>query len=192
MLKKLPRSVGRALQGWRAGFDKLACQSEALAAVPSSLTVTSPAFEEGQPVPVRYTDDGEKMSPPIAWRGVPERARSVAILIEDADSPTPQPLVHAIIHGLPGHDGLLTEGALDHERASRSDAARLGRNSYLMQRYLPPDPPPGHGAHRYVIQVFAADVEPGFGKAPGRSELLDWLAAHALAKGSLVGTYTRR
>lgn len=62
---------------------------------------------------------------------------------------------------------------------------------------MPPDPPPGCGAHRYVFQgyvfqVFALDCVPRFESRPGRTELLDKIKGHVIAKGLLIGTYERR
>jgi phosphatidylethanolamine-binding protein (PEBP) family uncharacterized protein len=57
--------------------------------------------------------------------------------------------------------------------------------------WLPPDPPAGRGAHRYVFQVFALDTVPRFESQPGRAELLDKIKGHVIAKGLLIGTYER-
>ena len=105
------------------------------------------------------------------------------LVVEDADAPTPRPLVHAIVVDLPGDaDGALPEGALtspDHD----SEAVHEGRNSFLSAAWLPPDPPPAHGAHRYVFQLFAlgaaADGE-GFGATPGRDAVMDAIKARGL------------
>ena len=75
-------------------------------------------------------------------------------MVEDADAPTPHPLVHAIVVGLEPGDGALAEGALDSADHDGS-GLQAGRNSYLQARWLPPDPPPGHGVHRYAFQLFA-------------------------------------
>jgi hypothetical protein len=61
----------------------------------------------------------------------------------------------------------------------------------MRSEYLPPDPPPGHGIHRYVFQIFALDRQPDFGGSPGRGELIAEIQAHGVAKGVLIGTYAR-
>ena len=43
-----------------------------------SLALRSRLFEEGGDIPRKYTCDGEDVSPPLAWSGVPEEARSLA------------------------------------------------------------------------------------------------------------------
>jgi phosphatidylethanolamine-binding protein (PEBP) family uncharacterized protein len=78
------------------------------------------------------------------------------------------------------------------ERRGRGtpNAARTGRNTMLQAAWLPPDPPPGHGVHRYAFQVFAlAGGE--FDGTPGRDAVLDAISEHGLASGCLIGTYER-
>jgi Raf kinase inhibitor-like YbhB/YbcL family protein len=191
MLEKIPSIVGRAAQHARAGADELTIVDTELTGVNASIAVCSPAFGYNEAIPAQYTADGEGLSPPLEWRGVPMNAEAVVLLIEDADSPTPQPLVHAIVWDLPGSDASLPEGALPTTRDGDPRQDHLGRNSALAASYLPPDPPPGHGRHRYVFQVFALDRVPRFDCRPGRTELLDKIKGHVVAKGLLIGTYER-
>ena len=191
MLEKLPEALGHALRNQRAGLDKTAFHAVDLRAGMAAITVTSLAFADHAPIPERYTADGEGMSPPLQWRGVPAAAASVALIVEDADAPTPQPLVHVIVVALPAAgEGALAAGALP-GADQPVEGLRLGRNSYLQTRWLPPDPPPGHGVHRYVFQVFALEAGADFGEAPGREALLEAIHEHGLASGCLVGTYER-
>ena len=98
--------------------------------------------------------------------------------------------MHAIAVDLLGIDGVLHEGALD-GTSDVDTTLRLGRNSFLGTGWLPPDPPPGHGPHRYAFQVFALADGPAFEGHPGRDTVTVALAARAIASGCLVGTYER-
>jgi Raf kinase inhibitor-like YbhB/YbcL family protein len=187
MLEKIPSFVGRSLTRVRSGFDRIVALRAGVALAPTSIVVTSAAFREGDALPARFTADGPGISPPLAWRDIPEAARALAIVIEDADSPSPMPLVHGIAVRLPPRDGALDEGDLRETGAP----VVVGRNSFFSAAWLPPDPPPGHGDHRYVFQVFAVDRELELGAHHGRSALVDALAGHTLARGLLVGTYRR-
>ena len=190
MLEKLPDLVGHALRGQRAGLDKTAFRAVDLRGGMAAISVASLAFADHAPIPARYTADGVGVSPPLQWTGVPGAAMSVLLIVEDADAPTPQPLVHAIVVELPAGDGALQEAALpsrDHEGAG----LRIGRNSYLQANWLPPDPPPGHGVHRYAFQVFALDAGASFDGEPGREAVLEAIRDHGLASGCLIGTYER-
>jgi Raf kinase inhibitor-like YbhB/YbcL family protein len=190
MLEHLPSAVGQALKGLRPGLDKITSMSPDFATVPDTLQVSSKAFASGEAIPARYTEDGAKVSPPLAWAGIPEGTAAVVLLIEDADSPTLSPLVHAIAWNLAGANGELEEGMLKSEGSGGWPQA-LGKNSFLKPEYLPPDPPSGHGTHRYAFQVFAIDRVLDLEDAPGRGALVEAMKGHVLAKGNLVGRYER-
>lgn len=188
MLEKIPSSLGRAMRGARAGAEGLAYH--VLSAVPAQITLGSPAFTDQGELPARFTADGPGVSPPLEWHGAPPQSAEFVLLIEDPDAPMPHPLVHAIAWQLRGAEGAIAEGALS--RAGRPPhGAPLGRNSYLSREYLPPDPPSGHGTHHYAFELFALDAPAQFDSAPGRTAVIDFLTAHAIAKGMLTGTYER-
>ena len=193
MLENLPDALGHALRDVRAGLDQIAFNQSNLRTGLAAITVSSLAFVDHAPIPARYTADGEGLSPPLQWQGVPAGAASLVLIVEDADAPTPRPLVHAIVVDLSAEDGALAEGALqspDHEGQHLHE----GRNSYLMSGWLPPDPPPGHGKHRYAFQVFAIGqmgVGEAFGDTPGREALMVAIRERAIASGCLIGTYER-
>jgi Raf kinase inhibitor-like YbhB/YbcL family protein len=189
MLEKLPEALGHLLGAQRAGLENILFNTLDLRDGTAKITLTSPAFVDHAPIPAQYTADGEGLSPEIDWNGVPPSATSLALIVEDADSPTPAPLVHAIAVDIDPKRLQLQEGEL--QENGKGTSLSLGRNSYLRQAWLPPDPPPGHGIHRYAFQLFAlADGEP-FKDAPGRHELIEALRKRAIASGCLIGTYTR-
>lgn len=190
MLEKLPDAVGHALRNQRAGLDQVVFNQVGLGHGTASLKLGSLSFADHAPMPALYTADGDGISPPLDWSGVPPQAAALLLIVEDADAPTPHPLVHAIVVDLLPQDGALPEGALK-GGGNDGEGYHAGRNSYLQAAWLPPDPPPGHGVHRYVFQLFALDADPGFSETPGREEVLEAVRSHAFASGCLVGTYTR-
>ena len=95
MLEKLPDVVGHVLRGQRAGLDKIAFQAVDLRGGMAAITVRSLAFADHAPIPEKYTADGAGVSPPLHWTGIPAQATTLVLIVEDADAPTPQPLVHA-------------------------------------------------------------------------------------------------
>jgi len=135
MLERLPAVVGRALRRVRPGVDRFVCRSSVVRSGLPVIEVTSPALGNHEPIPARCTADGECISPPLAWGDVPEATRSIALLVEDADSPTPSPLVHAIAWHIDRALRQLAEGEL----APGDHHPSLGVNSFLRQGWLPPD-----------------------------------------------------
>jgi phosphatidylethanolamine-binding protein (PEBP) family uncharacterized protein len=178
MLEKIPSVIGEALSGLKAGREKTAYHT-VFTDVPETLTLTSSAFIDGADMPACFTADGEGLSPPLAWTGLPAGTVALVVLVEDAGSPTPQPLVHLIAWDVapsPGRPGGMQ---------------RMGRNSFLRPEWLPPDPPRGHGRHDYVLQIYAMRQPLHLTDEPGRGAVIEAMQGHVLAKGHLIGAYAR-
>ncbi len=186
MLEKLPQSIGRALQHRRAGIEKSTIARLLTRKPLPSLQVQSRSFEHQHSIPVAHTADGEGRSPELNWEWLPYATESLVVVIEDPDAPSLEPLVHAIVVNIPPAARSLREGALGEPRA-----LHMGRNSYLRQTWLPPDPPPGHGPHHYLFQVFALRLGAAFSNAPGRQEVCEILGYFAIAAGRTAGVYER-
>lgn len=159
---------------------------------PMTLTVTSSAFADGERIPVKYTGEGEDVSPPIEWSGVPAGTKEFALVCDDPDAPTEDPWVHWVIYKIPADVTSLSEG-LPQTARIKGGPMLQGQNSWSKTSYgyKGPMPPPGHGTHHYHFTVYALDskavVEPGETK----KQLLDEIADHILAQGRLIGIYSR-
>jgi Raf kinase inhibitor-like YbhB/YbcL family protein len=191
VLQKLPAELGAALRGQRAGVENVTYQRLLIARKVPRLGLHSSAFADMQSLPPRFTADGAGISPPLEWFGVPDDAGSLALMVEDGDSPTPHPWVHAIAVNLDPESRALAEDALvlgDDDSPAEVD---LGLNSLLKRGWLPPDPPPGHGQHRYVFQLFALEPGPALPSSIGRQDMIEVILQHAVAAGCLIGTYER-
>lgn len=191
MLEHIPRWLGAVMKGARAGAEKLAIVQPELGAAFGTIDLGSPAFADGGRLPDRFTADGPGISPPLIWGKLPDGTARLALLVEDADAPALQPLVHAVVWGMAADTHRLAEGAIVRDGAGGADGD-VGRNSYFGEGWLPPDPPTGHGVHRYAFQLFALDAGAGEpGTTPGRAAMVRAMAGHVLAAGILIGTYSR-
>ena len=189
MLEKLPEAIGHALEHQRAGMEKILFNAIAPRPQLGLIEVSSPAFAPGSQLPQRYTADGAGVSPPLRWRNVPVATAMLALIVEDADSPTPEPMVHGIVVDMDPREVGLVEGLFN--GPPHPSPEKLGLNSFLMHGWLPPDPPPGHGVHHYAFQVFALAAGQPLSKSPGRGEVSAAIHERAIAKGCLIGTYQR-
>jgi hypothetical protein len=99
VLEKLPEIIGHALINQRAGMDNVVYNLLHRERSVLRMQLQSPAFGFNARIPVRFTADGEGISPPLSWDGVPAQGDSLVLIVEDADAPTPHPLVHAIVAG---------------------------------------------------------------------------------------------
>jgi Raf kinase inhibitor-like YbhB/YbcL family protein len=189
VLEKLPEAIGHALEHQRAGIEKILFHGDRRPEETGRIEITSSAFAAGAALPRRFTADGAGVSPPLRWRNIPAEATALALIVEDADSPTPEPLVHAIVVDIDPREVGFVEGIFSGPPEAAPE--KLGRNSYLTLGWLPPDPPPGHGVHRYAFQVFALAAGEPLSKSPGRGELAAAIHQHSLGRGCLIGTYQR-
>ncbi len=158
------------------------------------IELTSTAFAQGQPIPKRYTGEGEDVSPPLAWKDVPQGAKELVLICDDPDAPTAQPWVHWVIYKIPAGTPGLAEGIGKKARLTDPPGALQGKNSWPAGQtvgYRGPMPPPGNGRHRYFFKLYALEakmvVEPGLDK----DTLLQEIQGHVLAEGQLMGTYER-
>ncbi len=122
-----------------------------------SLTLSSTAFAGGKPIPRRHSGDGEDLSPPLSWSGVPSSARELALIVDDPDAPTKEPWVHWVIYKIPvGTEGF-AEGVPPIGHPGYPPTALQGKNSWGSFGYRGPAPPKGHGVHRYFFKLYALD-----------------------------------
>lgn len=191
MLEHIPQWIGEMLKNVRAGHSKLVIAQDGIYTTGVRIDISSPAFASGARLPIRFTADGEGVSPPLVWDSAPEGTSSFALIVEDPDAPATSPLVHAIVWNLPPNENRLAEGAIAPDGNGDAVGVDVGRNSFLSEGWLAPDPPTGHGSHDYVFQLFALSETPDIGSNPGRSGFVRAIQGRVLAAGILVGTYSR-
>lgn len=152
-----------------------------------SLKVTSTAFSDGGMIPPRYTADGEDISPPLAWEGLPEGTRSVAIIHDDPDAPMGT-WVHWLVWNIPPTVASLAENMPPDKQ--RPDGSRQGTTDFGRIGYGGPAPP--GGTHRYFFKVYALDTLLDLPAGATKPQLEKAIKGHILAQGQLVGKYSRK
>lgn len=156
-----------------------------------SITVRSTAFEDGQPIPGRHTEDGEDLSPELSWSGLPAEAKELALIVDDPDAPTEEPWVHWVIYRIPANIEALAEGIPYASVLAAPAGALQGLNTWETVGYRGPAPPPGHGTHHYHFRLYALDAALELEAELDKSTLLAAIKGHVLAQGELIGTYER-
>jgi Raf kinase inhibitor-like YbhB/YbcL family protein len=152
------------------------------------LTISSPAFTPGGPIPSAYTGEGRDVSPPLAWSGVPAGAKSLALIVDDPDAPDPaapkRVWVHWVLYDLPPTAAGLPEAVADLPAGTRE-----GKNDWGRTGYGGPMPPVGR--HRYFFKLYALDTALGDLRTPTKAELHKTLEGHVLEQAEVVGTYQK-
>jgi len=153
-----------------------------------SMKLTSTAFGENQSIPKLYTCEGQDVSPPLAWSGVPANAKSLALIVDDPDAPDPaaprMTWVHWVLYNIPAGTSALAEGAT---AGGLPKGTLEGSNDWQRTGYGGPCPPIGR--HRYFHKLYALDVTLPDLKKPNKGALERAMKGHILAQTQLVGTY---
>jgi hypothetical protein len=154
-----------------------------------NLQLTSTAFAHGGEIPSKFTCEGQDVSPPLAWSGVPANAKSLALIVDDPDAPDPaapkMTWVHWVLYNIPPGASALPDAA------KQLPAGTLdGINDWKRAGYGGPCPPIGR--HRYFHKLYALDtVLADLGK-PTKARLEAAIMGHVLAQAELIGTYQKR
>jgi Raf kinase inhibitor-like YbhB/YbcL family protein len=144
------------------------------------MTITSPAFADGEPIPDGFTCDGANASPPLHFRHVPRGVNDLAIIVADPDASNGT-FVHWVAWRLPKR-GVPEE----HVPAS----VVQGANGTGSQQYFGPCPPPGP-AHHYVFTLYATSKRLDLAAGASAADVRAAVRGSTLARARLVGTYAR-
>jgi len=156
----------------------------------AAFRLTSPAFEDGQRMPKKYTGDGADLSPPLAWTDPSEGTKAFALLCDDLDAPR-GPWNHWVIWNLPADLRKLSEGIPKQKTLPDLGGARQGNNSWPRIGYGGPTPPRGTGTHRYVFTLYALDTALDLEAGANKAALLAKMGGHVQDKTTLTGTFSR-
>jgi Raf kinase inhibitor-like YbhB/YbcL family protein len=149
----------------------------------AGIELRSTAFNDHAPIPRRYARDGENVSPPLSWSGVPDDAAELLLLCEDPDAPTGT-FVHWLVTGIPPADADLDAG-------QSPPGGRVRANGWGERSWGGPHPPAGDEAHRYFFRLYALPEPVSLPDDATADDVHRAVDAARLAGGTLVGTYQR-
>jgi Raf kinase inhibitor-like YbhB/YbcL family protein len=152
------------------------------------MELSSSSFASGGEIPRRCTCEGEDLAPPLQWSGVPERASSLALIVDDPDAPDPaapqRTWVHWVLYDIAPTASGLPEGG-----RPLPQGAREGLNDWNRRGYGGPCPPIGR--HRYFFKLYALDKALPALPRPTKAAVEQAMRGHVLAQAELVGTYQK-
>lgn len=154
----------------------------------ASLTITSTAFADGANIPIKYTCNGQNISPELDWAQVPAGTASFALIMDDTDAV----YTHWVIFNLPPDaqglpeavpkDEKLANGALQGKSGSGGIGYPTG--------YFGPCPPKG-SPHHYRFTLYALDKPLDLGVGATKDQVLQAMQGHILGQAQLVAIYQR-
>lgn len=165
-----------------AGFAAVALADGQTNQNTKHFVLQSSAFAEGKSIPKVYTCDGKKISPPLSWQGIPDKTKSLVLLVEDPDAPGGL-WNHWVVYNIPPEVKNLLENV------SADTSHMFGRNSWGEIGYGAPCPP--RAEHHYVFKLYALDQMLNLPKKPPYNTVKNAMKGHILAVTTLSGTYKR-
>jgi len=148
----------------------------------SSISISSPAFQAGGDIPAKFTCNGTNVSPELQIGGVPNEAKSLALIVDDPDAPRAL-FTHWIVWNIDPKTTRVAEN-------SAPTAGVQGTNDFGKRNYGGPCPP--SGTHRYFFKIFALDTKLESKPGARRAELDAAMRGHVLAQGELMGRYSHK
>lgn len=154
------------------------------------MKIHSQAFDDGGGIPARFTCEGDDVSPPLAWEGVPADSRSLVLIVDDPDAPDPDAprmtWVHWVLFNLPPDADGLPENVAG---TALPAGTASGLNNWNRGGYGGPCPPIGR--HRYFFKLYALDTGLTGLSQPTKADVESAMQGHILAEASLMGTYRK-
>jgi Raf kinase inhibitor-like YbhB/YbcL family protein len=154
--------------------------SEAPKEATHGMTISSPAFADGKSIPAKYTCDGSDTIPPLAFAGVPQAAKSLALVVDDPDAPGGT-FDHWIVWNIPPSTSSVAEG--------KAPQGMTGRNGFGKDGYGGPCPPGGE--HRYFFKLYALDSTMNLSPSSVKADLEKAMKGHVIAQAQMMGRYRR-
>ena len=151
----------------------------------STMSISSPDFAPGQPIPAKYAKANQNISPALQLKNVPEAAKSLVLIVDDPDAPQdgPNAFTHWLVWNIDPHHTQFLEG-----RAPRG--AEQGKNSNGDLHYDGPAPP--SGTHHYFFHLYALDMKPALAAGADRAAVTAAVKGHTVAEADLVGTFAAK
>lgn len=137
-----------------------------------AFTLTSPAFQNGQPIPDRHARRGDNLSPFLEWTDPPPGTQSYVLVMEDTDAPS-QASRHWVVYDIGGDRRHLAEGR---SSKARTEDLPHGFNDFGNLHYDGPDRHPGGKPHTYRFRLAALGIA-NLPIGPEPDALVVWQAA---------------
>ena len=159
-----------------------------------AMTLTTPAWPDGDPIPVKYTQAGEQVSPALNWTNTPPGTQSFVLHMLDPDvarNKTTDTQVHWLVWNIPAAATGLPEGVPKGE--TLADGSRQISASGPV--YRGPGAPATGPVHHYTFEIYALDtkidVTPSTDAFETRANVMKAMQGHILGKAVYVGLFRR-
>jgi Raf kinase inhibitor-like YbhB/YbcL family protein len=150
--------------------------------IPIHMDLTSSAFQFNQPIPLKYSCEGQGINPPLDISGTPRFAKSLALIVHDPDAPAKGGFTHWVIFNIAPTTTYVAENSVP-------QGAIQGMNDAGKNIYIGPCPP--SGTHHYHFMLYALDTVLGLTPSTAKDTLIHAMQGHIIGQTDLIGTYQK-
>lgn len=143
-----------------------------------AMQISTKEFVQNQPIPTKFTCQGDDLNPSLMIENIPSNAKTLALIVDDPDAPGGM-WVHWVVFNIP----------IVNEIFEDSIPGIQGSNDFGRLAYGGPCPPAG--VHRYFFKIYALDAELNLKEGASKSALEKAMKPHILEEAQLIGTYIK-
>ncbi len=151
----------------------------------TSMNISSKEFQNGDPIPAKFTCQGENINPELKIDGVPAEAKSLALIMDDPDATGGVTWVHWLLWNINPQTAYIGENAVP-------EGVIEGKTSFNTTGYGGPCPPAGGKPHRYFFKLYALDAALDLKTSATKADMEKAMAGHIIAETQLMGTYVKK
>ena len=144
----------------------------------ANMKIFSQSFPNDKFIPQKYTCEGDDVNPPLTIEGIPEKTKSLALIVDDPDAPGGT-WVHWVVFNIKVKD------TIDED----SVPGMQGINDFKEKDYGGPCPP--SGIHHYYFKIYALDTKLDLKEGIKKQDLEKAMEGHVLDQTELVGLYKK-
>lgn len=134
---------------------------------------------------------GENISPSLAWKDAPHGTKSIAITMYDPDAPTGSGWWHWVVFNIPATATSIASNASALKMLPKGSVESV--TNYGVSGFGGACPPKGDKAHRYIITLYALDVDKLELDRSTNPAMVGYnLNVHAIQKSSIISYYGRK
>ncbi len=158
------------------------------------MTLTSPSFNNQEPIPQKFTCDGFDVNPELRIQNVPKDAKSLALIVDDPDATGGKTFTHWLVWNIDPKTTIIKEESVPSSAkatAGKQPSAIEGKNDFPKIGYGGPCPPRGSKQHRYFFKLYALSSMLELKERAGKAELESEIQKYLLAQTELIGLFSR-
>ena len=153
----------------------------------AAFRLSSPAFDNDDDIPLRYTQGGDDVSPPMTWDDLPDGTKELVLVCEDPDADEGV-FTHWVVYGInPEETTSLPEDVGSQALITEPTEFCQGLNEYDMSGYTGPPAADDRGPHRFFFRLYALDTELDVPPGISRADLREAAKHHVIGTAELVG-----